>query len=89
MYITSFDIINQEPQGVLKINLKYGTKNEQVISGLRRISKPGYRQYKPSNKIPMVMSGLGIAILSTSKGVLADKDARVKNVGGEILCEIW
>lgn len=88
-YITSFDIINQEPQGVLKINLKYGTKNEQVISGLRRISKPGYRQYKPSNKIPMVMSGLGIAILSTSKGVLADKDARVKNVGGEILCEIW
>ena len=88
-YIISYDIIDQEPQGLLKINLKYGPKNEQVITGLRRVSKPGYRQYKQSNKIPKVMSGLGIAILSTSKGVLADKDARSQNVGGELLCEIW
>lgn len=88
-YIVGFDIINQDPQGVLKINLKYGPKEEQVITGLRRVSKPGHRQYKQSNKIPRVMSGLGISILSTSKGVLADKDARSGNVGGEILCEIW
>ena len=76
-------------QGTLKIDLKYGPHNEQVITGIRRVSKPGFRQYKKSDLIPKVMSGLGIGILSTSKGVMTDKQAREQNVGGELLCEVW
>ncbi|MGE4401871.1 MAG: 30S ribosomal protein S8 [Desulfobulbus sp.] len=88
-YITDFKISDEGPQGTLKLDLKYGPHNELVITGIRRISKPGHRQYKPSNQIPAVMNGLGIAILTTSKGVITDKQAREQNIGGELLCEVW
>ena len=88
-YISEFYIIENNVQGVLKIELKYGSNNEQVISGIRRVSKPGHRQYKTSDHIPKVMSGLGVAILTTSKGVITDKEARQQNIGGELLCEVW
>ncbi len=88
-YITDFHIVNQGVQGTLKIDLKYGPHNENVITGIRRISKPGLRQYKKSERIPKVMSGLGVAILSTSQGVISDREARRLNIGGELLCEVW
>ncbi|WP_310600373.1 30S ribosomal protein S8 [Desulfobulbus sp.] len=88
-FIEEYHIIDDGPQGTLKIDLKYGSNNERVISGVRRVSKPGHRQYKPSDRIPKVMSGLGIAILTTSQGVITDKQARQLNVGGEVLCEVW
>ena len=88
-YISDFFILEQGPQGTLKIDLKYGSNNEQVISGIRRVSKPGHRQYKTSDRIPKVMSGLGVAILTTSKGIITDKEARQYNIGGELLCEVW
>jgi len=88
-YIQELHIIEEGPQGTLKIDLKYGSNNEQVINGIRRISKPGHRQYKPSDRIPKVMSGLGVAILTTSKGVMTDREARQQNIGGELLCHVW
>jgi len=88
-YITDYQVSDEGPQGTLKLDLKYGPDNELVITGIRRISKPGYRQYKRSNQIPTVMSGLGIGILTTSKGVITDKQAREQNIGGELLCEVW
>lgn len=88
-YIDNFSISGHEPQGVLKINLKYGPHNERVINGIRRISKPGRRRYTQKDQIPKVMSGLGVAILSTSQGLMSDREARQKNIGGELLCEIW
>jgi small subunit ribosomal protein S8 len=88
-YILDYSISNEGPQGILKLTLKYGPRNELVISGIRRISKPGHRQYTNSDCIPVVMSGLGIAILTTSKGVITDKEARLQNIGGEVLCEVW
>ena len=88
-YILDYNIMEEGPQGTLKIDLKYGSNNEQVIIGIRRVSKPGHRQYKTSDRIPKVMSGLGIAILTTSKGVITDKNARQQNIGGELLCEVW
>jgi small subunit ribosomal protein S8 len=88
-YISEYSILEKGAQGILKIDLKYGINNERVISGIRRLSKPGRRTYQHSDKIPKVMSGLGIAILTTSKGVITDKQARQENIGGELLCEIW
>ncbi|HHD64327.1 MAG TPA: 30S ribosomal protein S8 [Desulfobulbaceae bacterium] len=88
-YITDYQIIDQGVQGILKVNLKYGPNDEQIITGIRRVSKPGLRQYKKSANIPKVMSGLGVGILSTSRGVLTDREARKLNVGGELLCEVW
>jgi small subunit ribosomal protein S8 len=88
-FIEDYQAVGDGPQGTLKIDLKYGANNERVINGVRRVSKPGHRQYKPSDKIPKVMSGLGVAILTTSQGVMTDKQARQLNVGGEVLCEIW
>ncbi len=88
-YITDYNIIDQGVQGTLQVNLKYGPNNEMVITGIRRASKPGLRQYKKSQNIPKVMNGLGIGILSTSRGVLTDRQAREMNIGGELLCEVW
>jgi small subunit ribosomal protein S8 len=88
-YIKDYQIIEDSKQGILRIELKYGPNDELVISGIRRVSKPGLRQYVKADDIPKVLSGLGISILSTSKGVITDREARRLRVGGEILCEAW
>ncbi|MCW5212233.1 30S ribosomal protein S8 [Desulfobulbus sp. TB] len=88
-YIADYHVDEQGVQGTLTIDLKYGPNNEKVITGIRRVSKPGLRQYKKSDAIPKVMSGLGVGILSTSQGVISDREARKLNVGGELLCEVW
>ena len=88
-FIKSFQIVEDGKQGIIHINLKYGPNKSQVISGLRRISKPGLRMYADTETMPKVMKGLGIAILSTSKGVMTDKQARKEHVGGEVLAYIW
>jgi len=88
-YINDYQIIEDNKQGTLRIALKYGPNNERVISGIRRISKPGLRKYVKADDIPKVLSGLGISILSTSKGIITDREARRLCVGGEILCEAW
>ncbi len=88
-YINAFSIIEGGPQGTLNIELKYDAENTPVITGIKRISKPGLRKYVGAEDIPKVLNGLGIAILSSSKGVITDKTARASNVGGEILCEVW
>ena len=88
-YITDYQIIEGGPQGTLKIDLKYGPNQEAVITGLKRISKPGVRKYAKASAIPKVLNGLGIAIISTSKGLVTDKTARALNSGGEIICEVW
>ena len=88
-YITDFHVQKDDTQGLLRIDLKYDQNHQKVINGLRRVSKPGRRVYVKSDNIPKVMSGLGIAIISTSMGVMTDHQARVKRVGGELLCEVW
>lgn len=88
-YINTFSIKEEGPQGVLTIELKYDAENTPVISGIKRVSKPGLRKYTRVDNIPVVLNGLGIAILSSSQGVITDTTARASNVGGEILCEVW
>ncbi|WP_416197353.1 MAG: 30S ribosomal protein S8 [Sporanaerobacter sp.] len=88
-FIKSFDLIDDGKQGIIRIELKYGQNNEKVISGIKRISKPGLRVYVKNDEIPRVLGGLGIAILSTSKGVMTDKEARKEGIGGEVLCYVW
>src|SRR5699024_2638868 len=88
-YIRDFEVVEDNKQGVLKLFLKYGSNNERVITGLKRISKPGLRVYAKADEVPRVLNGLGTAIVSTSNGVLSDKDARSQAVGGEILAYIW
>jgi len=88
-YINDYMVINEGIQGTLKIVFKYGPNKEKVINGIRRFSKPGLRQYRKADRIPIVMSGLGVAILSTSHGVITDREARRLNIGGEVLCEVW
>jgi len=88
-FIKSFDVIKQVPQDKIKIVLKYGTKREKVLTNLKRISKPGLRVYCGKEEIPRVLRGLGIAILSTSRGVMTDREARKRGVGGEVLCYVW
>ncbi len=88
-YITDYQIIDQGVQGVLKIDLKYGSDNSVAITKIRRVSKPGLRQYKKTGQIPMVLSGLGVGILTTSQGVITDREARRRKIGGELLCEVW
>ena len=87
--IKGYTVIDDGHQGILKITLKYAPNNERVITGLKRISKPGLRVYARKDEIPKVLGGLGIAIISTSKGVMTDKQARKLGVGGEVLCYIW
>ncbi len=88
-FIRAYKILRDKKQGLLRITLKYTPDSEAVISGLKRISKPGRRVYVDKDSIPMVMGGVGISILSTSRGVLGDKTCRREKVGGEILCHIW
>lgn len=88
-YIKSFDVIDDGVQGQIKITLKTTPDRQYVITGLRRISKPGLRVYAKAEQIPKVLGGLGIAIISTSKGVMTDKEARKNAVGGEVLCYVW
>ena len=88
-YIKSFQLIEDGKQGIIRIVLKYGENKTSVISGLRRVSKPGLRIYTNCEDLPKVMKGLGIAIVSTSKGVMTDKQARKENVGGEVLAFVW
>ena len=88
-YIKGFKVVEDGKQGMMEITLKYGPNKSQVITGLRRVSKPGLRIYTDVENMPRVMRGIGIAILSTSKGVMTDKDARKANVGGEVLAFIW
>lgn len=88
-FIKSYDVIKDGKQGIIRIELKYGTQNERVISGIKRISKPGLRVYAKAQEVPKVLGGLGIAILSTSKGVMVDKVARKEGIGGEVICYIW
>jgi small subunit ribosomal protein S8 len=88
-YIKSFRIIEDSKQGVIRITLRYTEGKGQVITGLRRVSKPGLRIYSNSREMPKVMKGLGIAIVSTSKGIMTDRKARAENVGGEVLAFVW
>ena len=88
-YIKAFQIVEDGTQGIIRITLKYNAGKEKVISGLRRVSKPGLRVYVGADELPQVLRGLGIAIVSTSKGVMTDKAARTAHVGGEVLAFIW
>ena len=88
-YIKSFEIINNETQGIIRITLKYDEKGNRVIDGIKRISKPGLRVYAGKEELPKVLNGLGIAIISTSKGLKTDKEAREAGIGGEVLAYIW
>ncbi len=88
-YIRDYQVTKDNVQGSLKIELKYGPNKESVITGLKRVSKPGLRKYTKVDDIPKVLNGLGIAIISTSKGVVTDKTARALKSGGEIICEVW
>ena len=88
-YIKNFQLIDDGTQGVIRITLKYNAGKEKVLSGLRRVSKPGLRVYAGADELPRVLHGLGIAIVSTSKGIMTDAKARQENVGGEVLCYIY
>ena len=88
-YIAGYEVIEDEIQGIIKINLKYGPGKQKVITGLKRVSKPGLRVYASKENLPKVLKGLGIAIISTSKGIMTDKEARKLNVGGEVLAFVW
>ncbi len=88
-YIKNFQVIDDNTQGLIRITLKYGENKQKVITGLKRVSKPGLRVYASCEELPKVLKGLGIAIISTSKGVMTDKKARRENVGGEVLAFVW
>lgn len=88
-FIRDAEFISDEKQGVIRLFLKYGKGQERVITGLKRISKPGLRVYAGHDGIPRVLGGLGTAIISTSRGIMTDKDARKERIGGEVLCYIW
>lgn len=88
-YIKGYDIIDDNKQGVIRIELKYGESKERVITGLKRISKPGLRVYAKKTDVPKVLGGLGTAVISTSSGIVTDKEARKLGVGGEVICYIW
>ena len=88
-YIKAFEIVDNGTQGTIKITLKYNANKEKAISGLRRVSKPGLRVYAGADELPRVLKGLGVAIISTSKGIMTDKKARELHVGGEVLAFIW
>ena len=88
-YIRDYEVIADKKQGILRLYLKYGLNKEKVITGLKRISKPGLRVYANKDNIPKVLGGLGTAVISTPQGIMADKTARQKGVGGEVICYVW
>lgn len=88
-YISNYKVLEDKKQGIIKIYLKYGINNVPVIEGLKRCSKPSIRRYSKKGDIPETLNGLGVTIMSTSKGVMSDRQARKENVGGEILCQVW
>ncbi|HEO8421687.1 MULTISPECIES: 30S ribosomal protein S8 [Niallia] len=88
-FVRDVEYIEDNKQGIIRIFLKYGSSNERVITGLKRISKPGLRVYAKATEVPRVLNGLGVALVSTSQGVLTDKEARAKQVGGEVLAYVW
>ncbi len=88
-FIKDYKYISDNKQGMLRIHLKYGPETQRVLSGLKRISKPGLRVYANKDDLPKVLGGLGVAIISTSKGLFTDKEARRQGVGGEVVCYIW
>jgi small subunit ribosomal protein S8 len=88
-YIKGVKYIDDDKQGLLRIYIKYGKDNATAITGLKRVSKPGLRAYVSKNRIPRVLGGYGIAIVSTSQGILPDAEARTRGVGGEVICEVW
>jgi small subunit ribosomal protein S8 len=88
-FVKDFEMIQDDKQGVLRVSLKYGPNREKVITGMKRISKPGLRVYAKKEQLPRVLGGLGIAIISTSKGIMSDKQARRENLGGEVIAYVW
>jgi small subunit ribosomal protein S8 len=88
-FVRDVEFVEDNKQGILRIFLKYGANNERVITGLKKISKPGLRVYAKADEVPRVLNGLGIAIVSTSNGVITDKEARQKQVGGEVIAYVW
>jgi small subunit ribosomal protein S8 len=88
-YIQKYDLIDDKKQGQIRVHLRYQSSGEPVITGVQRISRPGLRIYVNSKEIPRVLGGLGVAVLSTSQGVLTDREARRRRVGGEVLCHVW
>jgi len=88
-YIEAYDVIDDNKQGTIKVTMKYGADKEKVITGIKKISKPGLKVYAKANDVPKVLGGLGIAIISTSKGIVSDKKARELGVGGEVICYVW
>lgn len=88
-FIKDFEMVEDDKQGVLRLSLKYGPNREKVITGIKRISKPGLRVYAKKEQLPRVLGGLGVAIISTSKGIMTDKDARRDGLGGEVIAYIW
>ena len=88
-FINDVKLVERKPQNMIRVYLKYGDNDEKVISGIKRISKPGLRVYVGKDEVPKVLGGLGIAVVSTSQGVMSDKKAREKGIGGEVLCYVW
>ena len=88
-FINDVKLVERKPQNMIRVYLKYGDNDEKVISGIKRISKPGLRVYVGKDEVPQVLGGLGIAVVSTSQGVMSDKKAREKGIGGEVLCYVW
>lgn len=88
-FIKNYRVLEDQKQGTLRVYLKYGPANEKVISGLVRVSKPGRRVYVTHDKVPSILAGMGVAIVSTSRGVVTDRDARKQRVGGEVLAYVW
>ena len=88
-YILDYEVIDDNKQGIIKVTMKYGANKEKVITGIKKISKPGLKVYAKSYDVPKVLGGLGIAILSTSKGIISDKEARELGIGGEVICYVW
>ena len=88
-FINDVKLVERKTQNMIRVYLKYGDNDEKVISGIKRISKPGLRVYVGNDEVPQVLGGLGIAVISTSQGVISDKEAREKGIGGEVLCYVW